>query len=81
MRNIFILSQLTASFISNNTNNIRPQHYPVYVTDEVCVFVGHTGELSKTDEPIEMPFGADSLGPKKLVIDGNPDLAQGKGQI
>jgi len=40
------------------------------------VFVGHTGELYKTDEPIEMPFGAHLLGPKKLVLDGNPDLAQ-----
>jgi len=36
-----------------------------------CVCVGYTGELWKTDEPIEMPFGggANSYGPKDPLSD------------
>jgi len=40
----------------------------------LCVCVGHTGELCKTSEPIEMPFGAQThVGPRNLALDKGPD--------
>jgi len=34
----------------------------------VCLSVGHTSGRAKTDEPIEMPFTADSRGPKESSV-------------
>ena len=42
----------------------------------VCLCVGHVGELCKTAEPIEMPFGGlTCVGPGNCVLDGGQDLS------
>jgi len=50
----------------------------VYVS--VCLCVGHANELSKTAEPIEMPFAKlNHVGTKNHGLDGDPGPPHGRG--
>ena len=46
--------------------------------NQLALCVGHMGELCKTADPIEMPFGwADSCGSKEPCIRWGTDLPRG----
>ena len=36
----------------------------------LCLYVGHMVRHAKTDEPIEMPFDSDHVGPGSRLLDG-----------
>jgi len=84
--------QFYISSIAFITFSFRPYHLHAmhkcgllvqmsHVAWSVCLCVGHTGELLKTAEPIEMPFGGlTHVGPRNHVLDG-VQIPHGKGHF